>query len=336
MLAGRRVDTTGAEEIVFDDSEYADDTALLFCSRGDVEEQTPALMEHFADWGMEVHAGAQGKDSKSEILFCAAPPHVYSDSATYDGADLSDVQLPAGRSMPVVSQFKYLGDYVAANGADAPAVQARITDAGKAFGALRKCLFSSPTVTRAAKTAVYEALILSILLYGCESWCLTEELLQRLRVFHAQCLRAMSRVTRKHTWEHRISSIQLMQELGLDAIDFYVARRQLRWLGHVSRMDWERLPRRMLSVWVPHARPRGALQLTDLRPQLGQGDGCLQPRPRALAGARCRSRGLAGNAAERRGAVAVPAAARAPAALANVPPLGAPPACCGGAHQRRH
>ena len=42
--------------------------------------------------------------------------------------------------------------------------------------------------------------------------------------------------------------MQLMQELGLDAIDFYVARRQLRWLGHVSRMGWERLPRRMLSV----------------------------------------------------------------------------------------
>ena len=53
-------------------------------------------------------------------------------------------------------------------------------------------------------------LILSILLYGCESWCLTEELLQRLRVFHAQCLRAMSRVSRKHTLEHRISSMQLM------------------------------------------------------------------------------------------------------------------------------
>ena len=37
-----------------------------------------------------------------------------------------------------------------------------------------------------------------------------------LRVFHAQCLRAMSRVTRKHTWEHRIASMQFMQELGLD------------------------------------------------------------------------------------------------------------------------
>ena len=33
---------------------------------------------------------------------------------------------------------------------------------------------------------------------------------------------------------------------------------------------------------------------------------------------------------------AVSPAARARAALARVPPLGAPPACCGGAHQRRH
>ena len=44
-------------------------------------------------------------------------------------------------------------------------------------------------------------------------------LLQRLRVFHAQCLRAMSRVTRKHTWEHHVSTQQLGQELGLESID---------------------------------------------------------------------------------------------------------------------
>ena len=160
--------------------------------------------------------------------------------------------------MPVITKFKYLGDYVSADGTDVHAVEAHITEAGKAFGALRKCLFMSTTATHAAKKAVYEALILSIFLYGCESWCLTEVLLQKLRVFHAQCLRAMCRVTCKHVWEQHITSVELMQRLGLDAVDFYVARRQLRWLGHVSRMSWERLPRRMLSAWVPHARPAGS------------------------------------------------------------------------------
>ena len=53
-----------------------------------------------------------------------------------------------------------------------------------------------------------------------------------------------------------------MSRTGLDAADFYVARRQLRWLGHVARMDFDRLPRRMLSAWVPHKRPVGAPRLT--------------------------------------------------------------------------
>ena len=42
-----------------------------------------------------------------------------------------------------------------------------------------------------------------------------------------------------------------MRRLGLRDIDFYVSRRQLGWVGHVSPMDFERLPRRMLSCWVP-------------------------------------------------------------------------------------
>ena len=97
--------------------------------------------------------------------------------------------------------FKYLGDIISSDGTDVRAVEARLTDAGKAFGALRKGVFASCQVTAGAKRRAYEALILSILLFGCEAWCLTEVLMQRLRVFHAQCARAMCRVTRKHTWE---------------------------------------------------------------------------------------------------------------------------------------
>ena len=112
-----------------------------------------------------------------------------------------------------------------------------------------------------AKKTVYESLILGILLYGGESWSNTEVMLDRLRVFHARCVRSMCRVSRKHTWQHHISTGELEQRLGLDTIDMYLKRRQLRWLGHVARMDYaERLPRRMLSVWVPQSRPRGAPQ----------------------------------------------------------------------------
>ena len=148
-------------------------------------------------------------------------------------------------------------------GNDAIDVDSRIEAAGKAFGALRGCVFSSTHINTVAKRAVYESLILGILLYGAESWSNTEVMLDRLRVFHARCVRSMCRVSRKHTWQHHISTGELEQRLGLDTIDTYLKRRQLRWLGHIARMDHaQRLPRRMLSSWVPHPRPRGAPPMT--------------------------------------------------------------------------
>ena len=36
--------------------------------------------------------------------------------------------------------------------------------------------------------------------------------------------------------------------VGLRPIEVYVYRTQLRWVGHVSRMPWHRLPRNMVSL----------------------------------------------------------------------------------------
>ena len=224
----------------------------------------PLLMEHFERWDMEIHSRGLGsaKGSKSEVLFCAAPPRCYSDPVTFDGADLSDIQLPDGRSMPVVDKFCYLGSWITRYCGDALDVDSRLESAGKAFGALRNCVFRSNSVSFEAKRAVYERLVLSIGLFGCECWCLSEVLWRRLRCFHAQCLRAMCRVTRKHAWDHHISTQELGQRLGLESIDFYVARRQARWLGHVARMPFDRTPRKMLSAWVPSSRPTGCPSMT--------------------------------------------------------------------------
>ena len=118
------------------------------------------------------------------------------------------------------------------------------------------------SISFAAKRYVYEALILSILLYGSESWCLTEELFHLLRIFHARSVRSMCRVNRWHVRRHRITTDELLLRTGLRTLDTYVTQRQLRWAGHVSRMSFDRLPRKMLSSWVTNKRPRGAPEFT--------------------------------------------------------------------------
>ena len=264
-LTGRRFTARG-EEFAVPDSEYADDTAVLFPTRHDLEDGVPKIMSHFAKWGMEVHSGSRAtspvKESKTEILFVAKPSSLYADPQTFDGADLSDISLCDGCFIPIVDCFCYLGSWIARDGKDDLDVEKRIEKAGAAFGALRKGVFSCQRVSPHAKKLVYTVLVLTVLLYGSELWCLTEKLLNKLRSFHARCIRAMCRVTLLHTRAHRISTATLMKRLGLASIDDLITTKILRWAGHVMRMKKHRLPRKLISSWVRNPRPRGCPQFT--------------------------------------------------------------------------
>jgi len=74
----------------------------------------------------------------------------------------------------------------------------------------------------------------------------------------------MSHITLAQSRMYQIPTREIETELGLDSMDKYIARRQLQWLiGHVSRMmPFDRLPRRLLSSWLPYKRPRGAPEMT--------------------------------------------------------------------------
>ena len=263
VMTGRSYRAYG-DEFALEDSEYADDTAVLFDSRESLDAGVPQLIGHFARFGMEVHTGnlPAERKSKSEVLFCPKPPQLYVDPETYDNANLQPVDLGDGDIIPIVFQFVYLGSILAHDCSDKLDIENRVDKAGNAFGALRDSIFSSTQLTYATKCVAYRTLILSILLYGSESWCLTEALFRQLRNFHARCVRTMCRVTRRHTRSHRISTADLLDRLGLSTIDTYVTRRQLQWAGHVSRMDFVRLPRKMISAWVRSKRPRGAPRFT--------------------------------------------------------------------------
>ena len=261
VMTGRDVNAAG-DDFAVPDSEYADDTAVLFTSRHDLEQSTPALIGHFGRFGMDVHVGKAGNPSKSVVLFAAKPRHLYANPETFDQQDVSNIELGNGTFMPVVSEFQYLGSFLTQDCKDDRDVVNRIEAAGAAFGALRHSVFSSPYISFQTKKIVYLALIITILLYGSESWSLTEKLLHKLRLFHRRCIRAMCRVNRLHTRQHHIRTADLLARVGLAPLDTYIVRRQLRWAGHVARMDYARLPRKMMSSWVCHKRPRGCPQYT--------------------------------------------------------------------------
>jgi hypothetical protein len=117
-----------------------------------------------------------------------------------------------------------------------------------------KCVFKRKDVTKEAKVAVYNSLVLSVLLYGCESWSLTQRLRDRLRSFHCKCVRSMCRINMWHVQHYRITAQDLEHRLGVRSFETYLVRRRLRWLRHVWRMPWDRLPRKLITAWVAELR----------------------------------------------------------------------------------
>jgi hypothetical protein len=107
------------------------------------------------------------------------------------------------------------------DGKDDADVTARVKEATGAFASLKHCLFKRKDVTNEAKVAVYNSLVLSILLYGCESWSLTERLRNQLRTFHRRCVRDMCRLNMWHVQQYRITAQDL--ELG-EAVGYPLLR----------------------------------------------------------------------------------------------------------------
>ena len=165
-LTGRSY-RAGDEKILLLDSEYGDDTAILFDNREDLTNGVNSIVTHFPRFGMEVHTGRiEPRDElKTEILFCSKPCSVYNNPDRYDNAEVSDIIVSHDRYIPIVDHFSYFSSIICTNCTDND-VEARIGKAGSAFGALSNSIFSSPYVNQKVKAMVYTSFTLPILHYG--------------------------------------------------------------------------------------------------------------------------------------------------------------------------
>jgi len=94
---------------------------------------------------------------------------------------------------------------------------------------------------------IYNALIKSSLLYGSETWRLTENNKRRVEATEMVALRRSSRISKKD----RIRNVTIRQQIGLEeTIIKEIEQNQLTWYGHVQRMAEEILPKIALK-WMP-------------------------------------------------------------------------------------
>ena len=72
------------------------------------------------------------------------------------------------------------------------------------------------------------------------------------QVFHNRCLKGILGITTAQQRTEHLSSVQIAKPFGMgESLEDLVIARRLRWLGHVARMDDDRIPKRMLFGWLP-------------------------------------------------------------------------------------
>lgn len=244
---------------------YADDSAIPFTSRADLVRGARLLNEHLSRFGLVMHRGVRADDgsvqAESKTLAMHVPTRGHDPTEDETSPFTVDDE---GGIVTFTDTFRYLGCVLANDTSDDLDIRQRLRSAAAAMGQLKQTLFCSKFALKAlddrTKGKLYEALVLGILLYGCESWALTTTTRQKLNKFHNSCVRYLCGARRpspRQLARGRPSMASLYDQLGVQNMDYYLNTRYIRWAGHVARMSPSRLPRRMLTAWVDNPRPRG-------------------------------------------------------------------------------
>ena len=140
----------------------------------------------------------------------------YSVSSADDDNDEPPLTLNSVR-LDVDDHFTYLDSCLSKDGSIGSEINARISKARMAFANLLH-LWRRNDVSLPVKGRVYNAAVRSVLLYGCETWPLRQQDVQRLEVLDHRCLRQLAKVG----WSDRVSNLEVRKYVlgGNEVIHF--------------------------------------------------------------------------------------------------------------------
>ena len=223
------------------DADYADDIAIL----ANTPDQDETLMHSLerATAGIGLHVNAH----KTEYMCYNQTGGIY----TLDGT-----------SLKLVDKFTYLGSSVSSTEKD---IDTRLTKAWTAIN--RLSIIWKSDLTDKMKRNFFQAAVVSILLYECTTWTLTERLEKKLDCNYARMLRAiLNKSWRQHLWRHQLYG-------HLPPITKTIQVRRTRHAGHCWRSRDELISDVLL--WTPtYGRAKAGRPARTYIQQLCEDTGC--------------------------------------------------------------
>ena len=128
-------------------------------------------------------------------------------------------------------RFKYLGSVFDADGGQMADVQRRVAMATQRFGKMRH-IWKSKSLHIRLRLRLYIASVCSVMTYGSEAWFITDAIRRKINGANSRMLSVITGKT-------------IHQEAIKESCTFNLVRviraRRLQWLGHILRLDEDRL-----------------------------------------------------------------------------------------------
>lgn len=220
-----------------EDLVFADDICLLAQRFRDMEEKIKRLKEEAEGAGLKININ---KTKEMRI-----------NSKTDDKLSIDDEEIEQ------VDTFIYLGSMVSKKGGAEEDIKSRIRKANGAFVQLYPT-WRNKNIYRKTKLRLFNTNVKSVLLYGCETWKVTQKTTKQLKVFVNRCLRRI--INRR--WPDVISNEDLWKETNQRPIEMQIRERKWGWIGHTLRKAVGAIKKTALD-WNPQgARKRGRPKTT--------------------------------------------------------------------------
>ena len=124
----------------------------------------------------------------------------------------------------------------------------RLSKASSASGRPSTRVRRERGITQATKIAVYRAVVLPTLLYGCETWTCYRRHLKKLDQFHLRCLRRLLGIS----WKDRITYQEVLRHSSMPDVEVLirssVPNRLTALAGRVARQSAIKTPSRTLCA----------------------------------------------------------------------------------------
>uniref|UniRef100_A0A8D8XXM4 Craniofacial development protein 2 n=1 Tax=Cacopsylla melanoneura TaxID=428564 RepID=A0A8D8XXM4_9HEMI len=147
-----------------------------------------------------------------------------------------------------VDQFQYLGSIVDKQGGSDIDVDQRIRKAKGAFAQLMP-IWRCKELRTGTKLRIFQSNVKSVLLYGCQTWRVTQAISKKLQTFINSCLRRILKIF----WPNVIPNHELWSKTNQEPVATTIKKRKFGWIGHTLRKSPDDISRQTLD-WNPQGR----------------------------------------------------------------------------------